>query len=84
MEYCFGKSSHRVEAPHFDPAQHNLSVDSAKATNINRNFPFLPKTLLALPNSIAVLIGGGLAAVAQQKEVRTIFFSFHISNITYA
>ncbi|TVY25025.1 Cyrochrome P450 monooxygenase [Lachnellula hyalina] len=68
MEYCFGKSSHRVEAPHFDPAQHNLSLDSAKATNIHRNFPFLSKALLALPNSIAVLIGGGLAAVAQQKE----------------
>jgi hypothetical protein len=69
-EYCFGKSSHRVEAKDFDPSQHNLAVDAGHATTVNRHFPLVPQTLLSLPSSIAVLIGGGLASVTQSKKVR--------------
>ncbi|TVY82412.1 Cyrochrome P450 monooxygenase [Lachnellula suecica] len=68
-EYCFGKSSHRVEAEEFDPSVHKIEVDSAQASIVSRHLPLIPKILLSLPDYIAVFLGGGLAGVVLQNKI---------------
>ena len=80
-EYCFGNSEHRIEADGFDPSYYNTSFETAKATVFMRHFPFIPKMVMSLPESIAVNMGS-ISQFFIQKVVCVSFPTQHTAQLT--
>lgn len=69
MEFCFGESHNRVEAPAFDPSYFNDAHAGAAMIKLNSQFPWLPKIALSIPESIAEHLGEGLKGHVGQRRV---------------
>jgi hypothetical protein len=72
MEYSFARSSHRLEAPDFDPSYKKASHKGVRMAQIAKHLRFLTwiaKALLCLPESLAEKLGSGFHMFLLERRV---------------
>lgn len=58
-----------MEADDFDPSYYNLSKASAYRAKFNTHFPWVDRTVLAMPDWALIRMGQGPAQLVKRKEV---------------
>ncbi|RDW79820.1 cytochrome P450-18 [Coleophoma cylindrospora] len=70
MQYCFGKSDHRLEAEGFDPSFHKTSFSAGTAGNLMRNMNWIMKLTKSLPESISMKMSPEMSSFIILKRER--------------
>lgn len=71
MDYAFGRSEHRLEAPDFDPSFMNAMLQGGKAGHVMKHFPWLMDALRKLPDSMLLKLSPAMGAYAKLQTVRS-------------
>lgn len=69
MQYCFGRSDHRVEADGFDSEFHHTSFAAGTSTALMRHMNWIMRTIKRLPESWVIHIGPEVASFVKLKRV---------------
>jgi hypothetical protein len=69
MQYCFGRSDHRVEADGFDPDFHHTSFAAGTANALMRHMNWILQTIKRLPESWVIHMGPEMASIIKLKRV---------------
>jgi hypothetical protein len=69
MQYSFGRSEHRVEAPGFAPGFHDASVDGLAIAHLIKHFPWVFTLIDSMPKKWATAMSPNIASVFSFKEV---------------
>jgi hypothetical protein len=69
MQYCFGRSDHRVEADGFDPEFHHTSFAAATANAFMRHMNWIMRTIQRLPESWTIHMGPEMLSFIKLKRV---------------
>lgn len=56
MQYSFGSTHNRTEAPAFDPSFYLENLQLAQGLKIWKHFPIIPKLILSLPDSLTIRV----------------------------
>ncbi|RLL96210.1 hypothetical protein CFD26_104014 [Aspergillus turcosus] len=75
MEYAFGKSEHKLNAPDFDSAFHNACVNGGKSSMLMKQFPLILWTMKRVPPSLLLKINPEMTSFVRMhtdiaKQVR--------------
>lgn len=66
---CFGQSHHRLEHEEFDPSYSKMFMAGAATLPFLKQFPLVPKIMLALPEVIGLRLGPGIADIIMSRRV---------------
>ncbi|KAH8654957.1 cytochrome P450 [Tricladium varicosporioides] len=69
MQYCFGQSDHRIEAPNFDPTFYQTSFSAGISNGVMRHMNFLMAFMNSLPISLATKISPEMASFVKLRTV---------------
>jgi hypothetical protein len=69
MQYCFGRSDHRVEAEGFDPEFHHTSIAAATTVAFMTHMNWILQTIQLLPESWAIHLSPEMASIVKLKRV---------------
>lgn len=69
MEYCFGKSADKLNAPDFDITFHQAVVNGAKNNFLMRQFPWILWTMKRMPTWLLLWMNPDLSSFIQMHRV---------------
>jgi hypothetical protein len=77
MMYTFGRSYRRLEAPDFDPANHESMHESSKTLTLMKHAIWIFRIIQALPEFLLAHMGYDLATLVELKNVLSTIHGFH-------
>lgn len=70
MQYAFGWSNHRLQAPDFDPSFHDALLAGGEAGHVLKHFPLMLKFMRSLPDSLVAKLSPMMGLYARLQTVR--------------
>ncbi|OCL12778.1 cytochrome P450 [Glonium stellatum] len=72
MQYAFGRSENRVEAPDFDPSFHDASVSGISVAHLSKHFPWILNLMMSLPDKASIVMNPNMFSFIKLKRVSRI------------